>query len=214
MNSLRSGPHYQSFRARVSSSARAFRLWGTLANDRSTSGPSLMILNWSDPGKLLPYSTQILPCAEKRFSYSANNDGCLQPRPGTLLLFCDIKSLAKYVREIWKQLCEYSCFSCFVWNFTREIGTRQHSGQTLGMRKGINFTWPRAQSFCTSTRQQTYESTAGALTARRHFIKKFMFPERLCLFYNLVSGSFLRVYWWQVSCFLMVDQSNLGTPKP
>lgn len=78
--------------------------------------------------------------------------------------------------------------------FTREIGTRQHSGQTLGMRKGINFTWPRAQSFCASTRQQTYESTAGALTARRHFIKKFMFPERLCLFYNLVSGSFLRVY--------------------
>ena len=82
------------------------------------------------------------------------------------------------------------------------------------MRKGINFTCPRAQSFCTSTRQQTYESTAGALTARRHFIKKFMFPERLCLFYNLVSGSFLRVYWWQVSCFLMVDQSDLGTPKP
>ena len=98
--------------------------------------------------------------------------------------------------------------------FTREIGTRQHSGQTLGMRKGINFAWPRAQSFCASTRQQTYESTAGALTVRRHFIKKFMFPERLCLFYNLVSGSSLRVYWWQVSCFLMVDQSDLGTPKP
>ena len=128
--------------------------------------------------------------------------------------FLVLKASQKYVREIWKQLCEYSCFSCFVWNFTREIGTRQHSGQTLGMRKGINFTWPRAQSFCASTRQQTYESTAGALTARRHFIKKFMFPERLCLFYNLVSGSFLRVYWWQVSCFLMVDQSDLGTPKP
>ena len=64
----------------------------------------------------------------------------------------------------------------------------------IGHAQGDKFYWPRAQSFCASTRQQTYESTAGALTARRHFIKKFMFPERLCLFYHLVSESFHRVY--------------------